>query len=153
MIMNEKIRLLINIIILTATIMCLDLTYLAFFLNKVNENVVNIQSRPLNIKKFTHYMTYLFLILGIVIFVFPTDVRKKGKEEDEKIDEKLITISWLELFIKSFIFGFLTYGFYNFTNYSFFSVYSFETALYNTFWGGIFISLSVLFTFLITSQI
>ena len=65
------------------------------------KTIQNIQGSKLNIKPIYAFITYIFIPIGLLVFVYP------------KIDNK----NWLQTsLIYGFLFGFISYGIFDFTN-------------------------------------
>lgn len=162
--MNETNRLILNVFLVACFVVLFDLLFRYVTEDKLGvirwkNNILQVQNREIILRRESVVIKYLFITLGLAIFVFPTHSRKKEKkegyeeEEDENELKDALVISHGELFLRGFIWGLLTFGVLNFHNYSIFFNYSYEIALLDTFWGGILTGLSVLLTFLITTTI
>jgi len=130
---------LITIIVLTIIVFVLDSIMIGFVLHKEWTNTVeNVQNSQLKIKPIYAVITYIFVILGIYLFVYP----------------KLTDKNWVTDGLKwGFLWGIIVYGIFDFTNLSIFKNYSLKTAIMDTIWGGVLTSIAVLLTYTILKNI
>lgn len=118
--------LLYKIFLVTFSILLLDIIFIGLNKNMWETNVQSIQKSPLKINFSYGIIAYILIILGVCVFVLPI--------KTECIYKKMFI---------GFIWGLITYGIFDFTNLSLFKDYSLNTAIMDTFWGGIMISVSV----------
>ena len=129
----------ITIIVLTLTILLLDSMMIGLVFNKNwNNNIKTIQNSPLKVKYIYAIITYVLIITGVMLFVYP-----KLKAENYVIEG----LKW------GFLWGVITYGIFDFTNLSIFKDYSLQTAIVDTLWGGILIGSSVIITYFISEKL
>lgn len=134
---SEKLKIchtpLINkIILLSVFILVIDLLFIGSenISNKWKKTILNIQGSEMSVNPTSAIFTYILIIAGVMIFVYPT------KE-----------INYTELFIHGFLWGFITYGIFDFTNLTIFKNYPLSLALIDSIWGGILIGTSVTLTY------
>jgi uncharacterized membrane protein len=83
-------------------------------------------------------LAYILIPLGIFIFVFP------------KIDRN----DWVKSCILwGFLWGFIVYGIFDFTNLVLFEKYTFKVAIFDALWGGIMTATSLLITYFISQKL
>ena len=125
--------------LITIIILVLDSIMIGYVLNKQwSDTVTNVQKSQMKIKPLYAVITYIFVILGIYLFVYP-----KLTEENWVVDG----LKW------GFLWGVIVYGIFDFTNLSIFENYSLKTAIMDTLWGGFLTSIAVLLTYLTIKNI
>lgn len=75
----------------------------------------------LDLIKWAAGLVYVFIVLGIVLFVLP---------KIHMSDTYLLTLGW------GFLFGIICYGVYDFTNYSTLAKYPLTLGVVDVLWGG-----------------
>ena len=124
--------------IILLTVLLLDGIMLKILSSRWNEAVTNIQGEPLIIgNKIFPVIAYIFIVLGIRIFVYPYFV----------LGDIQIGI------IMGLIWGVITYGIFDFTNLSIFKNYPIGLALVDTVWGGILAASTGYITFFIAKSL
>ena len=120
-------------LLLTVIFMCLDICMIYFvFLKRWTNDVLSIQKSELEVNVSYASITYVLLICGMMIFIYPY-----------LTDENYIRIG----LILGFLWGFITYGVFDTTNLGIFKNYSPVTAFIDTCWGGIVVAVSVTLTY------
>lgn len=118
------------------TIIVLDYIFLGFIANKFYvENfsaIGRIENGKFQIVYWAAALVYLFLAVGISVFVLP------------RIDSDA---SYLSAFLFGALFGFLTYGTYDMTNYATIKDFSMQLALFDMTWGALVCGLGTLAAF------
>lgn len=121
-----------QILLLSVIILLVDILWLSYFVDKLwKENVQAVQKSPMVIRKHYAILSYILIILGIWYFV----IKNIKKETSVK-----------EILFSSFLFGFILYGVFDFTNLAIFKDFHLKTALIDMVWGGILTSIAVYFT-------
>ena len=83
-------------------------------------------------------VAYALIPLGIYLFVFP----------------QITKDDWLRnCVIFGFLWGFITYGIFDFTNLALFNKYPLDVAVIDTIWGGVMTTISLIITYLISRQL
>ena len=118
--------LLYKILLVTFLILLLDILFIGLNKSMWETNVQGIQGSPLKLNFKYSIIAYILIILGVCIFVLPVKTECVYKK----------------MFI-AFMWGLITYGIFDFTNLSLFKDYNLNTAITDTLWGGILISVSV----------
>jgi uncharacterized membrane protein len=127
MIDQIKIFLVLFILVLLIDIPVITL----LFKNRWEKTIQNIQGSKLNIKTIYAFITYIIIPIGLIIFVYP------------KIDNN----NWLQTsLLFGFLFGFISYGIFDFTNLALFEKYPLDLALIDSIWGGILCAIVVTIT-------
>ena len=118
--MIEQLKIFLVLFIL---VILIDIPVINFlFKNRWEKTIKNIQGSTLNINVIYAFITYILIPLGLLIFVYP------------KIDNN----NWLQsCIIYGFLWGFISYGIFDFTNLSLISKYPIDLAIIDTIWGGI----------------
>ena len=120
-------------LLLTVIFMCLDICMIYFvFLKRWTNDVLSIQKSELEVNVSYASITYVLLICGMMIFIYPY-----------LTDENYIRNG----LILGFLWGFITYGVFDTTNLGIFKNYSPVTAFIDTCWGGIVVAVSVTLTY------
>lgn len=121
-----------QILLLSVIILLVDILWLTYGVNKLwQENVQAVQKSPMVIRKHYALLSYILIILGIWYFV----LQNINKETSVK-----------QILLSSFLFGFILYGVFDFTNLAIFKDFQLKTALIDMVWGGILTSIAVYFT-------
>lgn len=114
------------------SLLVVDLIVLSALKPMWEENVFAIQHKPLQVNKSYGFITYLLLTYGLYNYVY-----KHINKSNWKTDT----------LIKGFIFGFIVYGVFDFTNLAIFSNYSLTTGIIDTLWGGALMALTTNFVY------
>ena len=85
-----------------------------------------IQGSRLELRPKYAFIAYILIIVGVCVFVLFSNTKT--------IEEKMSL---------GFVWGLITYGIFDFTNLSLFSNYNINTAIIDTMWGGIMVSVAV----------
>ena len=110
-------------IISIAILLVLDFLWIGFFMkNKYNKQIPQIQKSPMKVNFLYAVIAYILMAVGLVIFVIP-NIRP----------EKRLTDS----LYYGFLFGFVLYGVYDFTNGAIFKNWDFKLAYIDVLWGGL----------------
>lgn len=121
-----------QILLLSVIILLVDILWLTYGVNKLwQENVQAVQKSPMVIRKHYALLSYILIILGIWYFV----LQHINKETSVK-----------QILLSSFLFGFILYGVFDFTNLAIFKDFQLKTALIDMVWGGVLTSVAVYFT-------
>jgi len=121
-----------QILLLSVIILLVDIIWLTYGVNKLwQENVQAVQKSPMVIRKHYALLSYILIILGIWYFV----LQNINKETSVK-----------QILLSSFLFGFILYGVFDFTNLAIFKDFQLKTALIDMVWGGVLTSVAVYFT-------
>jgi uncharacterized membrane protein len=120
------------ILVLFILVLIIDIPVITLlFKSKWEKNIQNIQGSKLNIKPIYAFITYILIPIGLFIFVYP------------KIDNK----NWLQTsLLYGFLFGFISYGIFDFTNLALIDKYPLDLAIIDSIWGGILCALVVTIT-------
>lgn len=113
------------IIISGAIMLLLDSIYLGINKSFFENQIMDIQNKPLHFQIGGAILCYLFLILGLYYFI----IRNKKSVFD------------------AFLFGIVIYGVYETTNYTLFKNWKIYTVLMDTLWGGILMYTTTFFTY------
>ena len=109
-----------QIIKLGLIMLLIDSIYIYFISNYFSNQIMQVQSTPMEVKKIGYVLTYMFLIAALYYFIV--------KENKSELD--------------AFILGICIYGVYEFTNYSLLTNWTMKTSLIDTVWGGILFALT-----------
>ena len=110
----------------------LDTLWLQIFMkHKYNDMITEIQKEKMEVKLLPAMLAYIIMIIGLIMFVIPN-----VKEENNLMDSLKY----------GFMFGFISYGIYNFTNLSIVKKWHTSTAIIDTLWGGILYFLTAYLT-------
>lgn len=121
-----------QILLLSVIILLVDILWLTYGVNKLwQDNVQAVQKSPMVIRKHYALLSYILIILGIWYFV----LQHINKETSVK-----------QILLSSFLFGFILYGVFDFTNLAIFKDFQLKTALIDMVWGGVLTSVAVYFT-------
>ena len=120
------------ILVLFILVLIIDIPVITLlFKSKWEKNIQNIQGSKLNIKPIYAFITYILIPIGLFMFVY------------QKIDNK----NWLQTsLLYGFLFGFISYGIFDFTNLSLIDKYPLDLAIIDSIWGGILCALVVTIT-------
>ena len=113
------------IIISGAIMLLLDSIYLGINKSFFENQIMDIQNKPLQFQIGGAILCYIFLILGLYYFI----IRNKKSVFD------------------AFLFGIVIYGVYETTNYTLFKNWKLHTVLMDTLWGGILMYTTTFFTY------
>jgi uncharacterized membrane protein len=108
------------IIIIALLILIIDGIYLFLFGNKFREMIQNIQKEKFVVRIISVVLCYTIIIFGLYYFII---------KDNRSIYD-------------AFLFGFVTYGIYDTTNYATFVNWKWNLALMDTIWGGILFALT-----------
>ena len=131
---NSKLSLSFNIkkLLISGTIFLLiDSVYLMSLSGYFNTLVKNIQGKKITMKMLGAVLCYLFLIIGLNIFIL-----QNGQYEKD-LEKRVLYAGLL---------GLLVYGVYETTNYAILDKWDFKTVIIDTLWGGILFSLTTYLT-------
>jgi uncharacterized membrane protein len=104
----------------------LDYIVLSFLKNLWKVNIERIQKSTFNVNIMYALFTYILLVFGLYYFVYKNINKSKWK---------------FDSLIKGFLFGFIVYGVFDFTNLAIFKDYSLKMAIIDMIWGGILMSI------------
>lgn len=122
-----------KIIISTIILLVLDFGWLGFFMGgQYHRMIPLIQGSHMVINYYSAALAYLFMIVGLQVFVIPN------------INPKKLLTSSLKY---GFLFGVILYGVYDLTAGSVFKKWDFKLAATDILWGGIVYFLTCLITF------
>lgn len=131
---NSKLSLSFNIkkLLISGTIFLLiDSVYLMSLSGYFNALVKSIQGKKITMKMLGAVLCYLFLIIGLNIFIL-----QNGQYEKD-LEKRVLYAGLL---------GLLVYGVYETTNYAILDKWDFKTVIIDTLWGGILFSLTTYLT-------
>lgn len=104
------------------TLLILDFIWIALFMSKKYQILVkNIQNENINPKYIYAIFAYIFMIIGLVLFVIP-NINKNSRIKDS--------------FIYGFLFGITVYGIYNMTSAAIFNKWNITLSITDILWGG-----------------
>ena len=120
---NKMIDKLKIFIILFILVLLIDIPVISIlFKNRWEKTLQNIQGSSLKIRTIYAFITYILIPLGLLIFVYP----------------KIENTNWIQnCLFYGFLWGFITYGIFDFTNLSLIDKYPLDLAIIDTIWGGI----------------
>lgn len=98
----------------------LDSIYIYFISKYFTDQIVQVQSSPMEVKKLGYVLTYMFLIFALYYFII--------KENKTDLD--------------ALILGLCIYGVYEYTNYALLTNWNIKTTIIDTLWGGILFALT-----------
>ena len=114
------------IILISASMLLLDSVMLSNLKPLWRKTIQTVQKTPF-IPNLTYALfSYILLIFGLYYFIY---------RHINKTTWKYDTL------VKGFLFGFVIYGIFDFTNLAIFKEYSLKTAIIDMIWGGILMSL------------
>jgi len=118
-----------QILLLSVVILLIDIIWLSYGVDKLwQKNVQSVQKSPLVIRKEYALLSYILIILGVWYFV----QQHITKETPMK-----------QILFSSFLFGFILYGVFDFTNLAIFKDYDWKAALVDMLWGGFLTMIAV----------
>jgi uncharacterized membrane protein len=119
-------------LVLFILVLLIDIPVISLlFKSRWEKTIKNIQGSNLNIKPIYAFITYILIPIGLLLFVYP------------KIDNK----NWLQTsLIYGFLFGFISYGIFDFTNLALIDKYPLDLAIIDSVWGGILCAIVVTIT-------
>ena len=121
-----------EILLLAFFILVLDALFIGFYaIDKWRSTILDIQGSKLSVNYLSAIFVYVLIIIGVMLFVYPTSSEK---------------VNYENLFKYAFMWGFITYGIFDFTNLSIFQKYPLELAMIDSIWGGILVATSVIMT-------
>lgn len=123
------------IILISFIMIILDFIVLSFLKETWKINIERIQKTTFKVNIIYALFTYFLLIFGSYYFVY-----KNINKSSWKFDS----------LIKGFIFGFIVYGTFDFTNLAIFKDYSLKIAIIDMIWGGVLISIVSFITYYIS---
>ena len=122
----------IQIIVLVLTILLLDFIGLGYVLNQHwNKQILSVQKSKMNINFYTALFSYLFLIIGLVVFVQPK-----------------VTTDF-DCFYYGCMYALVVYGVFDMTNMTIFENYTLESSVKDIIWGMFVCSIGLYFSNLI----
>ena len=110
------------------TLSILDFIYLKSSSSLYSKLINKIQKSPMSLRMYSVIIVYILIFLMWVIFIY-------NKKDQHTLKENIL---------RSFLLGLLTYGIYDFTNYSIFKDWTLGISIMDTVWGGILYSLITL---------
>jgi len=111
-----------QILLLSITILIVDILWLSYAVDNIwKENVQAVQKAPLQVRKEYAIFSYILIILGIWYFV------------QRHITTETPT---QQILFSSFLFGFVLYGVFDFTNLAIFKDFQWKAAWIDMLWGG-----------------
>lgn len=123
---------LIKFIIIFITIIILDILWFSISINMYKNQIKIIQNEEMILNIYAGFIAYILLAFSVL---FIANMKNYESKKD--------------LIINCGIFGLLAYGIFNFTNMAIFKNYNIKTALADTTWGCLVLSLAgYIYTFL-----
>jgi len=115
-----------DFIILSSIILLLDLLWLKYAVKNLwEDNVRSVQKSDMKVNNKYAMLSYIVIIIGVYMFVV-----KNTKNVKEGM-------------IYGFMYGFILYSVFDFTNLAIFKDFSLKTAVIDMIWGGLLTSVSV----------
>jgi uncharacterized membrane protein len=108
-----------NIILLVFLLICIDSIWLFMIKDKYSDMIQSITYEKMNINIYYAIITYVLLAIGLYCLVI--------------LDNNNVN----NMLLKSFLFGFVTYGVYDATNASIFDKWHIGLAVCDTLWGSL----------------
>lgn len=109
-----------NILLSILFLISIDSIYLYFIKNLFAQNILTIQSSPLQINIFGVILCYIFLVFGLNYFILNTN----------------------KSVLDAFILGLIIYGVFESTNLALFKKWHLSIVVLDTLWGGILFALT-----------
>ena len=110
----------VNIIKLSIIVLLLDSIFLYFIKNLFSKQIFSVQNSELKVNFIGAIICYFFIILSLYWFIIKDSKSLKD----------------------AFILGICIYAVYEYTNYTLFKNWNFQTTIIDTLWGGILFTLS-----------
>lgn len=118
--------------ILAIIILVIDLLWINYIVGDMwKKNVETVQKSPMEIRKPYALLSYVLIIFGIYYFV------QMNMTKETYIKDSLL---------KGFIYGFILYGVFDFTNLAIFKEFDLKTAMIDMAWGGALTASALLIT-------
>jgi uncharacterized membrane protein len=118
--------------LLVIIILAIDLLWINYIVGDMwKKNVETVQKSPMEIRKQYALLSYVLIIFGIYYFV------QMNMTKDAYVKDSLV---------KGFIYGFILYGVFDFTNLAIFKEFDLKTAIIDMVWGGLLTSSALLIT-------
>ena len=129
--MNKFIK---TILIISILILSIDGIVLSLIKKIWKKTIEDVQHKPFAPKVKYAICSYLLLIFGLYYFVY----------------RHINQTNWIyDTLINGFLFGFILYGVFDFTNLAIFTDYSLFTGIIDMIWGGMLMSITAFTTFYI----
>jgi uncharacterized membrane protein len=114
-----------DLLILASIILLLDLLWLKYAVKNLwEDNVRSVQKSDMQVDVKYALLSYIVIIIGVYLFVVNKTNVKEGM-------------------IYGFIYGFILYAVFDFTNLAIFKDFSLKTAVIDMLWGGFLTSVAV----------
>ena len=118
--------------ILAIIILVIDLIWINYIVGDMwKKNVETVQKSPMEIRKQYALLSYVLIIFGIYYFV------QMNTTKETYVKDSLV---------KGFIYGFILYGVFDFTNLAIFKEFDLKTAMIDMAWGGALTASALLIT-------
>ena len=118
--------------ILAIIILVIDLIWINYIVGDMwKKNVETVQKSPMEIRKQYALLSYVLIIFGIYYFV------QMNTTKETYVKDSLV---------KGFIYGFILYGVFDFTNLAIFKEFDLKTAMIDMVWGGALTASALLIT-------
>jgi uncharacterized membrane protein len=118
--------------LLAIIILMIDLLWINYIVGDMwKKNVEIVQKSPMEIRKSYALLSYVLIIFGIYYFV------QMNMTKETYIRDSLI---------KGFIYGFILYGVFDFTNLAIFKEFDLKTGMIDMVWGGALTASALLIT-------
>jgi uncharacterized membrane protein len=118
--------------LLAIIILVIDLLWINYIVGDMwKKNVETVQKSPMEIRKQYALLSYVLIIFGIYYFV------QMNTTKETYIKDSLV---------KGFIYGFILYGVFDFTNLAIFKEFDLKTAMIDMVWGGVLTASALLIT-------
>lgn len=127
--MLDKLKIFVLLFIL---VLLIDIPVISLiFKSRWEKTIKNIQGSSMQIRPIYAFITYILIPIGLILFVYP------------KIDSNNW---WQTSLMYGFLFGFISYGIFDFTNLALISKYPLDLAIIDSIWGGILCAIVVVIT-------
>jgi uncharacterized membrane protein len=118
--------------LLAIIVLVIDLLWINYIVGDMwKKNVETVQKSPMEIRKQYALLSYVLIIFGIYYFV------QMNMTKETYVRDSLI---------KGFIYGFILYGVFDFTNLAIFKEFDLKTAMIDMAWGGALTASALLIT-------
>jgi len=118
--------------ILASIILFIDLIWINYIVgNMWKKNVETVQKSPMEVRKVYVFLSYILIIFGVYYFV------QMNIDKENYIRDSIV---------KGFIYGFILYGVFDFTNLAIFKDFDLKTSIIDMLWGGTLTATTLLIT-------
>ena len=118
--------------LLAIIILVIDLLWINYIVGDMwKKNVETVQKSPMEVRKPYALLSYVLIIFGIYYFI------QMNMTKDTYVKDSLV---------KGFIYGFILYGVFDFTNLAIFKEFDLKSAMIDMAWGGLLTASALLIT-------